>query len=81
MVSLQHLIHFDTDSRLTMAPALQKRVLRPGNGKDFPRPKDEVIMEYTGWLHDSRLADKEYKGEESVSSYPLIARRQVTSFS
>ena len=48
----------------SMAVSLQKRILRPGNGKDYPRKLDEVIIEYTGWLHDANLADQGYKGEE-----------------
>ncbi|RVX65770.1 hypothetical protein B0A52_10376 [Exophiala mesophila] len=51
-----------------MAVSLQKRILRPGNGKDYPRKLDEVIIEYTGWLHDANLADQGYKGEEFDSS-------------
>jgi len=45
---------------------VEKQVLKPGNGTDFPKKHDEVSMEYTGWLYDESKADK--KGTQFDSS-------------
>ncbi|KIW48891.1 uncharacterized protein PV06_01450 [Exophiala oligosperma] len=47
---------------------LQKKLVRPGNGQDFPKTGDEVTIEYTGWLYDGSKADNDYKGKQFDSS-------------
>jgi len=45
---------------------VEKEVLSPGNGVDFPKKHDEVAMEYTGWLFDDTKGNK--KGKQFDSS-------------
>ncbi|KAJ9637024.1 hypothetical protein H2204_004947 [Knufia peltigerae] len=49
---------------------LQKKLVRPGNGQDFPKTGDEVTIEYTGWLYDGSKADNDYKGKQYVMTGP-----------
>jgi len=45
---------------------VEKLVIRPGNGTDFPKKHDEVSMEYTGWLFDDDAPD--HKGGQFDTS-------------
>jgi len=45
---------------------VEKLVIRPGNGIDFPKKHDEVSMEYTGWLFDDDAPD--HKGGQFDTS-------------
>ncbi|KAK2741499.1 hypothetical protein FQN55_008250 [Onygenales sp. PD_40] len=45
-----------------------KRVLRGGNGVDKPSKGDEVVIDYTGCLHDPAAVDKNCMGDEFDSS-------------
>lgn len=49
---------------------LQKKLIRPGNGQDFPRTGDQVTIEYTGWLYDASKASNDYKGRQYVTISP-----------
>ncbi|KAI1628187.1 peptidylprolyl isomerase [Exophiala viscosa] len=51
-----------------MASKLEKRVITPGNGSDFPKRGDTVTMDYTGWLYDPAQAANDYKGRQFDSS-------------
>ncbi|KAL6710908.1 hypothetical protein ACN47E_006783 [Coniothyrium glycines] len=52
---------------------VQKVVVKPGNGADFPKKHDEVSMEYTGWLYDESIPDnKGTKFDTSVGRGDLI---------
>lgn len=51
-----------------MASQINKKLIKAGNGKDYPRAGDEVIIEYTGWLHDPAAAANNNKGTKSVPS-------------
>ncbi|KIW66621.1 hypothetical protein, variant [Phialophora macrospora] len=51
-----------------MATQLDKKLLSPGNNKDYPKVGDEVAIEYTGWLYDSSKANEDYKGNKFDSS-------------
>lgn len=45
---------------------LDKKTISQGNGSNYPKPGDTVIMEYTGWLYDANKADNQYRGNKSV---------------
>jgi len=47
-----------------MAARLHRQLIRAGNGADRPKRGDEVIIEYTGWLHDPGAAANQYRGQE-----------------
>jgi FK506-binding protein 1 len=47
--------------------AVEKKVLKPGNGVDRPKKGDTVTMEYTGWLQDLSQAANDNKGKQYVS--------------
>jgi FK506-binding protein 1 len=42
--------------------AVEKVILKEGNGVDTPKKGDTVKMEYTGWLYDPSKPDK--KGDK-----------------
>ena len=46
---------------------VDKEVIKEGNGKDYPRPGDQVTIEYTGNLY-AHAAGKHnhYRGEQYV---------------
>jgi FK506-binding protein 1 len=41
---------------------VDKRIIKAGNGADFPKKNDLVTIEYTGYLHDPSAS--EFKGEK-----------------
>lgn len=44
-----------------------KKVIKDGNGQDYPRSGDKVTIEYTGNLYDGEAgADKHYRGKQYV---------------
>lgn len=43
-----------------------KTVLTPGNGTDYPKSGDKVLMVYTGWLEDTSAPES--KGKQFDSS-------------
>ncbi|KAF1939979.1 FKBP-type peptidyl-prolyl isomeras-like protein [Clathrospora elynae] len=45
---------------------VEKIVLKPGNGIDYPKKHDEVSLKYTGWLFDEDAPD--HKGTQFDSS-------------
>lgn len=45
---------------------VEKKIIRQGNGRDFPEKNDTVIMEYTGYLYDDSAS--EFKGHKFDSS-------------
>ncbi|CAN9132213.1 hypothetical protein B0T12DRAFT_481694 [Alternaria alternata] len=45
---------------------VEKLVIKPGNGIDYPKKHDEVSMEYTGWLFDDDAPD--HKGGQFDTS-------------
>jgi FK506-binding protein 1 len=63
---------------------VEKQVIKPGNGSDYPKKHDEVSMEYTGtvprrphrsmshkdlgWLFDDAAPNK--KGNQQVAADP-----------
>ncbi|KAI4150976.1 MAG: hypothetical protein LQ340_003770 [Diploschistes diacapsis] len=51
---------------------VQKTVIKPGNGKDYPAKGDTVTMEYTGNLFD-------HSAEESNHYRGLTARSGVVT--
>lgn len=52
-----------------MATQLEKRVITPGNGTDYPKQGDTVTMDYTGWLYDPAQAANDYKGRQYVIAF------------
>jgi FK506-binding protein 1 len=48
-----------------MAEKLDKKLVKEGNGKDYPKRGDQVAMNYTGWLFDAN-ADQN-RGAQSAS--------------
>lgn len=50
-----------------MASQVNKKLLQQGNGQDYPKPGDEVTIEYTGWLQDPSATSNDNKGKQSVS--------------
>jgi len=46
--------------------ALEKKLIKPGNGVDRPRKGDTVTMEYTGWIYNPNVP--EFKGNKFDSS-------------
>lgn len=61
-----------------MASQISKRLLRPGNGQDYPKAGDEVVIEYTGWLHDSSASDNNNKGKQSVPlQLPIMSNTRL----
>jgi len=40
---------------------VDKVIISPGNGLDFPRKGDRVAMEYTGWLYQPSTIDNKGK--------------------
>ncbi len=48
-----------------MPEALQKEVVREGNGTDKPKAGDTVSMDYTGWLYEKD--QPEHRGKVYVS--------------
>ncbi|KAF1830042.1 peptidyl-prolyl cis-trans isomerase [Decorospora gaudefroyi] len=52
---------------------VEKIIVSPGNGIDYPKKHDEVSMEYTGWLFDETApGNKGYKFDTSVGRGDLI---------
>ncbi|KAL1800642.1 hypothetical protein ACET3X_000984 [Alternaria dauci] len=52
---------------------VEKLVIKPGNGIDYPKKHDEVSMEYTGWLFDDDAPDhKGGKFDTSIGRGDLI---------
>jgi len=47
---------------------VEKKILKEGNGVDYPHENDEVAMEYTGYLYDVSRASNDYKGAKFDSS-------------
>jgi FKBP-type peptidyl-prolyl cis-trans isomerase len=47
-----------------MASQFHKQLLSNGNGKDYPKTGDEVIIEYTGWLYDAAQSSNNFKGNQ-----------------
>jgi len=45
---------------------VEKTIIKEGNGSDYPKPGEQVAMEYTGWLFDDSKSDK--KGNQFDSS-------------
>ncbi|KAI9821163.1 MAG: hypothetical protein M1827_003897 [Pycnora praestabilis] len=45
-----------------------KKILKSGNGVDFPKKGDTVTIQYTGCLYDSNQAANGYKGQQFDSS-------------
>lgn len=46
---------------------VQKEVIKEGNGKDYPRPGDQVTIEYTGNLYaEAAGKHNHYRGEQYV---------------
>lgn len=41
---------------------VDKKIIKAGNGVDFPKENDEVTMEYTGYLYD--LTASGFKGQK-----------------
>ena len=41
-----------------------RKVLKQGNGSDFPKQGDEVAIHYTGNLYDQSCASNDYRGKE-----------------
>lgn len=50
--------------------SINKKLLKQGNGQDYPKPGDEVTIEYTGWLQDLSASSNNNKGKQSVSLDP-----------
>jgi peptidylprolyl isomerase len=45
------------------------KVIKPGTGKDHPKPTDSVKVNYTGWTTDGRMFDSSYvKGQPAQFS-------------
>lgn len=51
-----------------MSQKLDKKTLREGNKKDYPKKGDEVAMNYTGWLFDAGAEDNQNRGNKSVAT-------------
>jgi peptidylprolyl isomerase len=52
------------------ASGLATKVLKPGTGKDHPKPDEIVMVEYTGWTTDGKMFDTSVgKGRPAV--FPL----------
>ncbi|KAJ5175349.1 Peptidyl-prolyl cis-trans isomerase [Penicillium canariense] len=47
---------------------VEKTILSPGNGVDFPKQGDNVAMHYTGCLYDASAAANYYMGKKFDSS-------------
>jgi len=47
---------------------VEKETLHTGNGTDRPKKGDKVAMLYTGWLHDPKEKDNDFKGNKFDSS-------------
>jgi FK506-binding protein 1 len=45
---------------------VDKKIVKAGNGVDFPKENDEVTMEYTGYLYDEMASG--FKGQKFDSS-------------
>lgn len=45
---------------------VNKKIIKEGNGVDFPQKNDEVTMEYTGYLYDRSASES--KGQKFDSS-------------
>ena len=43
---------------------VEKKVLQPGNGVDYPKKGDTVTIEYTGNLYDPNAASGDNKGKQ-----------------
>ncbi|KAK5056094.1 hypothetical protein LTR84_012646 [Exophiala bonariae] len=48
--------------------SVNKKLLKQGNGQDYPKPGDEVTIEYTGWLQDLSASSNNNKGKQFDSS-------------
>ncbi|CEJ55357.1 FK506-binding protein 1A [Penicillium brasilianum] len=47
---------------------VDKKILTPGNGVDFPKKGDNVAMHYTGCLYDASAAANHFMGTKFDSS-------------
>ena len=46
---------------------VQRKVVKNGNGVDYPKKGDNVTMEYTGNLYDKSAGEaKDYRGDQYV---------------
>ena len=43
---------------------VDKKILTPGNGVDFPKKGDNVAMHYTGCLYDANAAANHFMGQK-----------------
>lgn len=48
--------------KYSYAMGVEKKIIREGNGVDFPKEKDIVTMEYTGYLYDDSASES--KGQK-----------------
>ncbi|KAJ5675705.1 Peptidyl-prolyl cis-trans isomerase, partial [Penicillium macrosclerotiorum] len=53
---------------LSFTMGVEKTILTPGNGVDFPKKGDNVAMHYTGCLYDEKEADNHNMGFKFDSS-------------
>ena len=60
---------------------VDKRTLKPGNGKDYPAKGDEVTIEYTGNLYDANVGEaNHYRGDKYVSLFDPKLEIRLTCF-
>ena len=53
---------------------VQRKVVRNGNGLDYPKKGDNVTMEYTGNLYDKAAGEaKDYRGDQYVQSITRLS--------
>lgn len=59
---------------------VERKVLTPGNGQDFPRPGSMVTMHYTGGTYDQAAGpEKHFMGAMFVSFFSLFISYIYTS--
>jgi FKBP-type peptidyl-prolyl cis-trans isomerase len=49
---------------MSLSTSLSKTVLQAGNASACPTKGDEVTVEYTGWLYDTKSTDPYHRGKE-----------------
>ena len=52
------------------ASGLASKVIRPGQGKDHPGPRDKVTVHYTGWTTDGKMFDSSIT-RNAPAEFPL----------
>jgi hypothetical protein len=67
-------LEYSSFAKFNLNMGVEKETLHTGNGTDRPKKGDKVAMLYTGWLHDPKEKDNDFKGNKYVAREKSQAR-------